>query len=165
MALLRRIQSWFWEISDDHWTVIHRYLTPGMRTLETGSGRSTTLFEAAGCRHVALEHDPQWRPPHDSVVLAPLTGDPPWYDWRPDGPFDLIFIDGPPGRIGRAGILRVLPECLHARTVVVLDDTERPAERELAHRIAKDHGLSEQRFRARWQRREFTVLAPAPGLR
>lgn len=164
-GVMQLVQRWFWEISEECWTEIHRRLTPGMRTLETGSGRSTTLFEAAGCRHVALEHDASWQPPHESVVLAPLTGDPPWYDWEPDAPFDLIFVDGPPGRIGRSGILRVLPRCLHPGTVIVLDDTDRKPERDLADRIAQEHGLSSKDHRSRWLRRQFTVLSPRPPVR
>ena len=73
--------------------------------------------------------------------MCPLVGDPPWYDWKPSHPFDLILIDGSPGTIGRKGILRVLDDCVHETTIVVLDDTNRPAERELAEDISRRYGL------------------------
>jgi glycosyltransferase involved in cell wall biosynthesis len=136
------IQRNFWEITDECWNAIESRLEPGMRTLETGSGKSTILFERAGCDHVALEHDVRKRAPYTSVVVAPLTGSPAWYDWEPAHPFDLVLIDGPPGRIGRFGILRVLPRLVHRGSVIVVDDTHRKAERRLAEEIARRHGMS-----------------------
>ncbi len=135
-----RSTSWFqrtfWEITDECWSAIESFLERGMRTLETGSGRSTGLFERAGCEHTALEHDARSRAPFPSVVVAALTGSPPWYAWEPSHTYDLVLIDGPPGRIGRSGILRVLPRLVHRDTVIVVDDTHRRAERRLAEEIA-----------------------------
>ena len=154
-------QRMFWNISDECWRAVAAQLEPGMRTLETGSGRSTALFEQAGCAHVALEHDPRYRVSCASVVLAPLTGDPPWYDWAPPHPFDLVLIDGPPWWIGRAGILRVLPRVLHERSVIVMDDTHRRAERRLAARIAAAYSLRIDHHRGSIPglSRGFSVLA------
>ncbi len=156
------IDKSFWEITDECWEAIETRLVPGMRTLETGSGRSTGLFEAAGSEHTALEHDPRRRAPFASVILAPLKGSPPWYDWEPPHPFDLVFIDGPPGRIGRAGILRVLPRLIHRETVIVVDDTHRRAERRLADEIAVRYAVTvdDRRPRSRGFFRAFSVLSP-----
>ena len=146
MSVKRVLRAWvqkrFWEITDECWAAIEARLKPGMRTLETGSGKSTGLFERAGCHHIALEHDPLRRPHFASVIVAPLIGDPPWFDWEPPRPFDLVFVDGPPGRIGRSGILRVLPQLIHRDTVIVLDDTQRTAERRLAAQIAARYGMT-----------------------
>lgn len=159
------IQKNFWEITDECWSAIEAMLEPGMRTLETGSGKSTDLFERAGCEHTALEHDARNRAPFSSVVVAPLTGTPPWYAWEPSHPYDLVFIDGPTGRLGRSGILRVLPRLIHRDTVIVIDDTHRKAERRLADEIAIRCGM---RVEARKKRifglsRGFSILTPEPG--
>ena len=122
-----------WTIPPELWERIRPMLRPGMVTLETGSGLSTLLLEGAGCRHTALEHDRRFAAATDSVVLAPLAGDPPWYDWEPTHAYDLILIDGPPQDAGgRAGILRVIDRLVHGRTIIVLDDTNRARESRLA---------------------------------
>ncbi len=162
-ALARVWQRHFWQIGDACAEDLGRRLRPGMRTLETGSGRSTLIFEEHGCRHVALEHAARYAAPCRSVVLAPLVGEPAWYDWHPTAPFDLILIDGPPFFVGREGILRVLDQCMTEQTVIFVDDTQRGSERRLAERIAHDHGRT---LTTSWHRalglyrRAYSVLEP-----
>ncbi len=131
-----------WTIPRGLWEVVRPMLRPGMVTLETGSGLSTQLFDAAQCRHTALEHDPRFAAGYDSIVLVPLAGDPPWYDWEPTCAYELILIDGPPKYAGsRAGILRVIDRLVTDRTVIVLDDTNRSEEDQLAGRLAGRFGF------------------------
>ena len=148
-----------WTIPRQLWQTVRPMLFPGMLTLETGSGLSTLLFEAAGCRHTALEHDETRAAPSDCVVLAPLVGDPPWYDWQPRHAHDLILVDGPPKDSGgRHGILRVFGGLIHPATIIVLDDTQRRADRRLAQAICKKF-----RFKAEYHThasRAFAVLTP-----
>ena len=129
-----------WTFSRKCWETIRPLLKPGMKTLECGSGLSTLLFEAVGCDHLALEHDSRHASPSECVLLLPLRGNPRWYDWKPSERYDLILIDGPPGYIGRHGILTVLEDCLHEETILVVDDTNRSEERQLADKIADRFG-------------------------
>ena len=158
-----------WTIPRELWQMIRPMLRPGMVTLETGSGLSTLLLEAAGCRHTALEHDARFAAPSDCVVVAPLAGDPPWYDWQPsdtDAGYDLILIDGPPGATGgRVGILRIIARLVRPETIVVLDDTHRADEDQLAATLSEQLGLTRV-DRAAGPLRRFSILqrsAPCNG--
>ena len=152
-------QRYFWELSEPCLEALRLRLKPGMRTLETGSGRSTFVFEEAGCEHIALEHNAWLAPKLPSVVIAPLKGDPPWYDWRPSHSFDLILIDGPAH--GRSPVLKVLPQCMKSSTIVFIDDTDRRADRAIAEQIAREYGLTAT-TRSHWALipRTFTILEP-----
>ncbi|MBS1817573.1 MAG: class I SAM-dependent methyltransferase [Acidobacteria bacterium] len=44
------------------------------------------------------------------------------------GPFDFVFIDAPPGQLGRDATLFQCASMLHGGAVIVLDDATRPAE-------------------------------------
>ena len=153
-----------WTIARDLWSHVRPMLRPGLVTLETGSGLSTLLFDAAGCRHTALEHDPRFAAPSPSVVDVRLVGRPRWYDWKPSHPFDLILVDGPPKDRGpRSGILRVLQHCLHDETILILDDTHRKPERELADRIAAQFGRAAVHYGD--ETRGFSILRRARPVR
>lgn len=147
-----------WTISRYCWETIRLLLNPAGATLECGSGLSTLLFDAVGCRHTALEHDPNRCAASSSVCLAPLVGDPQWYDWVPTSQFDLIFIDGPPGRIGRSGIRRHIRTMMHDETIVILDDTNRLAEHRLCRQLAEDLLLDGLGFQG--HSRSFSILWP-----
>jgi hypothetical protein len=134
-----------------------------MLTLECGSGLSTLLFDAAGCNHTALEHNKDYAAPSDSVLIAPLVGNPPWYDWQPRHPYDLILIDGPPEATGgRWGILRLIDRLVKpsGETIIVLDDTQRDEEDSLANDLVRRFNLGRHDYRAEDARR-FAVLQPS----
>ena len=48
-----------WDISPEVLATIDRLVKPGMRTLETGAGRSTLHFLAAGAEHTAITVEPE----------------------------------------------------------------------------------------------------------
>jgi len=144
---------------------LRRLLRPGMRTLECGSGLSTRFFMAADCDHLALEHDQRFAAPLPQVHLCRLVGNPPWYDWRPQGHYDLVLIDGPPADCGgRVGILPHIRELAHGQTVFVFDDTERADDARLADSVAKQLELI-QILVSPWQPTDFgrqgRILVPS----
>lgn len=125
--------------------------------LELGSGISTIWFGLAtkqkGCGHViSIEHDAhffevanQLRITHEitdvvDLKLAPLAGGsddrPPWYDLPHDfkPSIDLLFVDGPPARLGpsiRTPAFPRLAQFLNQGSLVVLDDTSRLPEQQI----------------------------------
>jgi hypothetical protein len=121
--------------------------------LECGSGLTTLVLAAlAGRRGIeiwSLEQDPRWqrrimaavrRIGGVHVALAALRsyGEFDWYTLPhgiPDG-FRLVICDGPPGvtRGGRYGLLPVMRSALAHHASVLLDDAQRPGEREVVTR-------------------------------
>jgi hypothetical protein len=115
--------------------------------LECGSGLTTLVLAAVGADVWTLEHDEQWfRTVRDQLQrlgmgvhlrLAPLRnyGQFDWYDVEPEQfpVFSLVVCDGPPGdtRGGRYGLLSVLEDRLVGGCVVLLDDADRPGERDI----------------------------------
>ncbi len=128
------------------------------RILEAGSGVTTALLaryaELTGAEVVTLEHDPRYfrqtailldrfalRQAVDLrlAALGPLRHrslgmDSPglitWYRPLPEGPFDLVFIDGPPQQMGRAGALPALAGQLSVNGELWLHDGHRQHEQE-----------------------------------
>jgi hypothetical protein len=124
--------------------------------LECGSGLTTLLLGLiAGRRGVdtwTLEHLPEWHRalaaalarhhvPRVHLCLTPLRsfGDFSWYDppldEMPDR-FNLVVCDGPPSDTsgGRYGVLPLVHDRITAKTVLLLDDAERPTEVEVLRR-------------------------------
>lgn len=141
--------------------------------VECGSGVSTLIIARAlqlnGEGHVhTLEHSPEharatralldrhgvgeWA----TVVEAPLgdhaiAGETwPWYaiEGLPQGPLDLIVVDGPPKRtrrLARYPAMPLLGPRLGPAGAVVLDDAARPDEREIIARWKAEHpGFTER---------------------
>lgn len=130
--------------------------------VECGCGTSTVWTALAlrhrGSGHVfALEHDPKFAEitraqlraqgleDWATVIDAPLADTTidgesvAWYDLaaldRLPERIDLLFVDGPPGdtgRLARRPAYALLQSRLFDHSVVVLDDTNRPAEQEIA---------------------------------
>jgi predicted O-methyltransferase YrrM len=143
---------------------LHRLITDTRPRLvvECGSGVSTLVaayaLRANGAGTVvAIEHEPQHADTtsrllaqhgltdHAEVRVSPLApieleGESwPWYDPDafPDGPIDVLLVDGPPGTTrphARFPALPILFDRLADDGVVVLDDMIRSDEREIAAR-------------------------------
>ncbi len=122
---------------------------PGTVVVEFGSGHGSEIL-AKHCELYSIEHDEAW------LGIAPSTyihatiqqnvhssesGESGWYDvdkvvqnWPPDP--QCVVIDGPPGYIGRTGILSLL-NLLEGVPIILVDDVDRPAELRLAERLAE----------------------------
>jgi hypothetical protein len=144
--------------------------------VEASSGVSTlvigySLKRLGQGRLVSLEHDARFvalareriamhgLEEFVTVVHAPLVevevggGEWPWYDLRtlpPGDPIDLLVVDGPPGashRLARYPALPLLYRRLGDRAIVVLDDGNRPDEKEIAARWGREFGNVRVEFR------------------
>jgi predicted O-methyltransferase YrrM len=162
--------------------------------VECGSGTSTVWLALAlrrrGAGHVtAIEHDrhyaditrgqlaqlglQEWAtvldaPLADVEVDGEMTR---WYDSaclsRLPQRIDLLLVDGPPGDTGphaRKPAFPLLQDRLAAGAVVVLDDTDRPAEREIAvDWLAREGAHGRLVERQRVGRSTFYDVRPAGG--
>jgi hypothetical protein len=122
--------------------------------LECGSGLTTLMMGAIASRRGiqlhSLEHNPEWHArvseaieqfhlTNVTVHLAPLRdfGSFDWYD-APlaalPNDFSLVVCDGPPGvtRGGRSGMLPMMRGKLAKTVSILIDDTNRDAEGQLA---------------------------------
>jgi hypothetical protein len=156
----RLIEGW----GNASWSIDDEYLIASIdelgRTegpvLECGSGLSTIVLAIIagqmGREVWTLEHDSHWsglvgralaerRIGNVHLCLKPLKnyGDFSWYEPPlTDMPrdFGLVICDGPPGQGhgGRSGFLPVMRDRLAARCTILLDDTIRDAEKDIAQR-------------------------------
>ena len=126
--------------------------------VELGSGVSTLVIAKAGAKKlISIDNSDEFAAKtramlkeHDvrgvEVRVAPLTphiSGVDWYDTTKLNDIkgiDLLFIDGPPGSNNldaRKPALQELLERLSPKAVIIMDDVNRPAERELAEAFAK----------------------------
>lgn len=114
-----------------------------MTVLEFGSGKGSALLASMCKRLVSVEHNPDYvtlYPPDISngvCIHVPIDLDTGWYSRAGvaaaigmAGDVGAIVVDGPPGNIGRGGLLKHLD--LVPDVPILFDDTHRGAERELA---------------------------------
>lgn len=132
--------------------------------LECGSGLSTILLGIiAPDRVTTLEHLPEWQErvqqtaAHYSiginVVTAPLInhGEFDWYCLPESAAndYELVICDGPPSatRGGRYGLLPVVKRRLAQDAIILMDDVERPDERDIIERWEKQFSVSREEHR------------------
>jgi hypothetical protein len=137
--------------------------------VEFGSGNGTEKLATLGTVY-SVEHNPEWILDFNEVqyIHAPLVNIDPvpsfnhsqWYDANcvfellPEK-YDFILVDGPPGNIGRSGLLYHLNR-MPVNCIWVIDDTLRSDESRLADHIALHGSMCHYRF---WN---FSLLTPAP---
>jgi predicted O-methyltransferase YrrM len=133
------------------------------RILEVGSGNTTALLAAyatdSGASVVSLEHSPGFRRKTQRLLnLLGLAHEVDlrqcalqertengmrfhWYDYEPEAPFDFVFVDGPPKKYGREGVLYGLLPALAPQAEIWLHDGLREHERACVRRWQKDFGF------------------------
>jgi len=143
-----------WMLPAEAIEYIVEFCSENTTVLEFGSGHGSQLL----AEHVDLysvEHDDSWIDVTSSTyIFAPITKNPfsekygqsGWYDLEaveenwPQG-VGFVVIDGPPGFIGRFGILSILHK-LQSVPAILVDDVDRPDERRLADCLAEELGMS-----------------------
>lgn len=120
----------------------------GAHFVELGSGHGTVGIVGVlprGMRLFSIEHDPRYigLVSDTTYVHAPIVNG--WYNptvidqmLPPAKDIAAVLVDGPPGKIGRAGLLKHLDR--FGSGPVIVDDVHRSAELELAKAIAARRG-------------------------
>ena len=140
-----------WMLPQAAFDMIEKRIPSGGSIIELGSGDgSTRLMETFNL--ISIEHNQKWFNTHPGeCILAPiqpniqsaLVGELGWYDEIKvrqafsSEQIDLLLIDGPPGDIGRTGIL-AFPDLLRKAKAILVDDTHRAPEHSLALSIAAE---------------------------
>lgn len=164
--LPRRALNWIYENIPHSSTII-----------ELGSGDGSKELAEKYDVH-SIEHDSEWLNLYDvSYIHAPIVenevstkyGEIGWYDPQPiksnlPKNASLIIIDGPPGSIGRSGILSHL-ELFDWSIPVLIDDIDRQAEFRISQEISNQLSLVCQhrgfeQNKENNRRREFAVFVP-----
>lgn len=127
-----------------HW--IDENITSGSRILEFGSGKGSVRLSQK-FELISIEHNEEWlnlstgKYIHAKIIeneTSKSFSEQGWYDFEKISELpsnvDLILIDGPPGNIGRSGILFIL-EKLPTFIWMIIDDTDRENEDILAQNL------------------------------
>jgi hypothetical protein len=110
--------------------LIHKTVPPGGTILELGSGEGTGVL-ARSYTMYSIEHDPNFMHLYEShYIYAPIRDG--WYcrimiEGKLPARYDALIIDGPPGTIGRAGLLNHL-DLFNLAVPIFVDDINREEE-------------------------------------
>ena len=137
-----------WMLPSEALEFVIEHVGPGAVVVEFGSGHGSEALS----KHFDLysfEHDEAWLGVTSSTYIhAPIKenqyateeGEKGWYDleivkqnWPKDP--QCVIVDGPPGFIGRTGILSMLEE-LASVSLILVDDIDREAELQLSHSLS-----------------------------
>lgn len=150
---LQRAANWlrhrFWfggsGISLQAYLWIRRNVERGGSILELGGGLVSTRLLHKRFRLFTIESDTRYLNLFSSTyIFAPLD-DSGWYDRtaidraKLSPMVDLLIVDGPPGHVGRQGIIQ-FHYCLPKAKFILIDDTDRQAEFKLSIDLAAKLG-------------------------
>lgn len=129
-----------WRLPPEAFEFLRHHLAQPATIVELGSGDGTHLLRELG-QVCSIEHDEAWlrTGPFTSFIHAPIVDG--WYDPAairgklPDK-YDCLIVDGPPGSIGRGGLLANL-DLFRQDVPLLLDDVHRELERSMAMAIAQ----------------------------
>jgi hypothetical protein len=139
-------QSWMLPNEALNW--IEENIPKGSNILEFGSGHGSIRL-SENYSVTSVEHDEVWlNVAPVNYIHAPIVenhhstevGEIGWYDIsivRENIPskIDLVIIDGPPGHIGRTGILSIIDNLSNSNWIL-FDDVDRLPELELCNQVA-----------------------------
>lgn len=124
-----------WSLSPKVFEWIHTNLELGSTIVELGSGEGSFLLSRK-YEVYSVEHDPSFVGLYPTVnyVYAPIVDG--WYSLSAladNLPFeyDLLIIDGPPGNIGRKGILKNFSSLFRWDKPIIVDDVNRSDDMEI----------------------------------
>jgi predicted O-methyltransferase YrrM len=140
------------------WLVKH--LQAGSTILELGSGAGTKVLSRTW-KMWSVEHDPKWlnRCRSTTYIHAPIVDG--WYDLeilaaQLPKKYDLLLIDGPPGR-QRPGVIGHLEALFNLQVPVVVDDVHRKGDMRIAKAIAEITGRELTTLPSDYRRR-FAII-------
>ena len=137
--------------------------------VEFGSGEGTEILADIG-KVYSIEHDENWilnyggveyiHSPLSDIEPIPGFGHKQWYNHNVifnnlPSSYEVLIVDGPPGSVGRSGILNHLSE-IPDNVVWIIDDTLRREESDLSDTIAISNSMIQYRF---WN---FSILTNVP---
>ncbi|MDA3806315.1 MAG: hypothetical protein PF440_00235 [Thiomicrorhabdus sp.] len=152
-----------WAISEELYGWLSKNLEQGKTILELGSGAGTIEL-AKKYKVYSIEHDKKWvgHAKESNYLYAPIIQHPTcrWYSLKEletlkDLSYDLILVDGPPGNIGRIGFLHYI-NLFNIDVPIIIDDTNRKAEADLAKSIAKKLNKKMELFQG--DKKSFIVI-------
>lgn len=123
---------------------IRTNLPDGKHILELGSGEISTARLSEHYRMTSVEDNPAFWDKHDShYIKAPLVDG--WYDTailavELPKDYDLLLVDGPVGSGPRAGFLKNLHLFAKTDVPIVIDDTWRDVEIQMARALKERLG-------------------------
>ena len=142
-----------WMMPSEVFLWLEENVEKGACVLEFGSGHGSVKL-AESFNLISIEHNPDWldvapsQYVHAEITDNPLSskhGQKGWYDLSSvtdaikSSQISVVIIAGPPGDIGRHGLLSILDELPKSATFVV-DDVHREDEFDLLQKLLEWHG-------------------------